>query len=360
MYYQNKSKKRKLRKAVYSLKTISVNRIERLFFIVAIFSVSVLSQTHSPDLVYHGQTVWDLPKIAEDDIDIGLWALIVAKEFDNSVDVVKYSTKLDSIVLQIRLMLANRTNDRDYVTATKMFLYDSGKWNNFHRYDYDLDDPLGRKPENRFINTFLDTRKGSCISMPTLFYALLKCLDPSFPICGVVIPRHMFCRIKDRQTGDLYNFEATRGTPSRNVWYIEQSHIAQKGIDSGIYMRDLSKKEFLGGLITLVMQKYRGENKIDAALKYADLALELDPRDIVAIVNKCAMNAELAFLLDKKKEKNGKLSVEESKLFKDYCSTSKAYEEKAISLGWQSRSEKEAENYLEFVKDEKDKRSQQR
>jgi hypothetical protein len=196
--------------------------------------------------------------------------------------------------------------------------------------------------------------------MPTLFYALLQRLDPSFPICGIHMPRHMSCRIKDRQTGDVYNFEATRGTTARNVWYIERSHIPQKAIDSGIYLRDLTKKEFLSGLIMILVKNYREKNDFVNALKYNDYVLELNPKGANSIVSKCALYAELAYQLDKKRKKEGKLCDKETKLFEEYCSISKEYEERAISLGWQSWTEEDTEDYLQYVKEEKDKRSQQR
>jgi regulator of sirC expression with transglutaminase-like and TPR domain len=353
-----KSKKRNLRKAVCSLMCFSMNKIGKLLFIFAIFSISVFSQTRSPILYYHGQTIWQLPKIAEKDIDIGLWALIIAKEFDPSIDIPKYSSKLDSCVLEIRKMLADRTLDRDKTNAVKMFIYEPGVWNNFHPFTYDLDDPLGEKITNRLISTYLDTRKGNCVSMPTLFYALLQRLDPKYPICGVESPRHYFCRIKDRQTKDSYNFEATHGGAVNNLFYIVKNDLSQKSIDSGLYLRDLTKKEYLGSLIQILVHKYRDKNEFQTAIKYNELALELSPKSAVPIIGKCALNAELACRLYEKRAREGKLSEKETELYNKYSAISREYGDKAFSRGWREWTQEDTKKYLETVKNEKEKRAQ--
>ncbi len=337
----------------------SMNKFKYLLIVFSLLSVGALAQTHSPKQDFHGQTIWQLPKVAEKDIDIGLWSLIVAKEFDSSVDIPKYLNQLDSYIVEIRRMLAGRTSDRDKFAATRMFIYDSGIWNGKHPFDYDLDDPLGSNLSNQLLSSYLDSRKGNCVSMPTLFYSLMNRLDPSVPVCGVYIPLHIFCRVKDRQAGDVWNFETTNGHTARNIWYIENHNIPQKAIDSGIYMRELSRKEFLAGIIQVLIAKHRNKKEFHVALKYAELALKLDPKDIVAIVQKCALNADLGYQLFEKKQRDGKLTEEEEKLLEKYKTISKKYENKAFSLGWQPETPEEREKYIQTVKEEKVKRTQQ-
>lgn len=323
-----------------------------------LFPIDVFAQLPARD--YHGQTVWQLPKVTENDIDIGLWALVIAKEFDNSIDIPKYLSSLDSSVAEVRRMLASRTSDKDKFGAVGMFIYEDGVWNGNHRFDYDLDDPTGANLRNQLLSTYLDTRKGNCVSMPTLFYALTQRLDPSFPVCGVAIPLHFFCRVKDRQTGDVWNFETTNGHTARNIWYIEQHNIPQKAIDSGIYMRELSRKEFLAGLMQVLIAKHREKKEFQIALKYTELVLKLNPKDIVAIVQKCALNSELGYQLYQKEQKGDTLTAKEKNLFEQYKATTIEFEKKAFSLGWKPETPEEREKYLQTVKEEKLKRSQQK
>ena len=80
---------------------------------------------------YHNQSIFDIVNEKEENIDIGLWALIIAKEYNNSIDVQKYLTKVESMSQEIKRMLADREKDMDKFLAVKMFLYESGNWNNF-------------------------------------------------------------------------------------------------------------------------------------------------------------------------------------------------------------------------------------
>lgn len=185
-----------------------------------------LPKADTPITMYHGQTIWELPSIPDSKIDIGLWALVVAKEYDHSLDIQHYLYVLDSCIAQIRLMLWGRTSDGDMFAATRMFICTPGGWNNYHPFSYDLDDPFGDKVRHQLLSTYLDTHKGNCISMPTLFYALMQRLDPTIPVCAVSAPLHLFCRVRDRQTGDIWNFEATNGTTARNIWMIQSLSIS--------------------------------------------------------------------------------------------------------------------------------------
>ena len=44
-------------------------------------------QHYVPDRIYRGQKVADLLTVPENKVDIGLWALIIAKEYDSTIDV---------------------------------------------------------------------------------------------------------------------------------------------------------------------------------------------------------------------------------------------------------------------------------
>jgi hypothetical protein len=71
--------------------------------------------------LYTDQTLYDLINEKEENIDVGHWALIIANEFDNSIDVNKYLIKLDEMAEEIKRMLAGRTNDMDKFLAVKCF-----------------------------------------------------------------------------------------------------------------------------------------------------------------------------------------------------------------------------------------------
>lgn len=331
--------------------------LKSLIVALAIFTFIEACGARPLDREYHGQTVWQLPEKPEGEIDIGLWALIIAKEFDSTVDVAQYSNQLDSFIPEIRRMLANRTSDRDKFAAVRMFLYQAGVWNEQRPFQYDLDDPLGTDLSQQLLSSYLQSRKGNCVSMPTLFYALMQRLDPTLPISTVHAPLHLFCRVKDRQTNDVWNIEATNGTTARNIWYIESMNIPKKGIEHGIYMRDLSKKEYLAELIGVLVHQHRDRKEFKSALRYVDLALKLNPRSISNIVAASALYAELGYPLYEKRKNGAQLTDAESRFVNRCMSNSRSFAQKARSLGWRPESAEERARYLRLVKEEKLKRT---
>jgi len=148
----------------------------RLFFLLL---VSLLSSAHlllsgiaesdNPIRKYTGQTVFDLEYVPEENVDIGLWSLIISKTYNSTVDVLHYLEALKDMKYEIDRMIAGRNTDMAKFIMTKMFQFDSGVWNGNKPFMYDLDDPPGENPKNRLLTKYIDTRKGNCVCMPTLF-----------------------------------------------------------------------------------------------------------------------------------------------------------------------------------------------
>ena len=333
-------------------------KVIAILLILLFYNSSVSSQTKSkyiPMREYKGQTIWDIANVKEENIDIGLWSLIIAKEYDNSIDINKYLEMLDNYSEEIKRMLAGRNKDMEKFLATKMFIYDSGKWNDEKPFSYDLDDPLGQIPENQLLSTYLETRKGNCVSMPTLFLALMERVDPNVPFHGVNAPLHLFCRLKDRQTGDVWNVEATNnGSPARNQWYIDQMDITQEAVDSGIYLKQLSKKDYIAELINILIRKERYKENYEKALQYTELSLRLSPNSINGLVHKSALLAWKGYELQKALKMKGedRISPDDHKKLEAYSIESEKYWNKGLSLGWRPETKEQRDKYLNEIKNE--------
>ena len=157
----------------------------------------------------------------------------------------------------------------------------------------------------------------------------------------------MFCRLKDRQTNDVWNVETTNGgNPARNQWYIDRMQISKTALDNKIYLQDLSKKEFIAELIGTLVSKERRNGNFEKAMEYTDLILKLSPKSDIGLVNKGALYAEIGCQKSQKKE----MTIEEKEYYKNEANK---YIEKAKSLGWQPEDRKQREEYLQSVKTEK-------
>lgn len=314
-------------------------------------------QQYYPMREYIGQTIWDITGVKEENLDIGLWALIIAKEIDGTINVQEYLGKLVAMKTEINRMLAGRNRDIDKFLAVKLFLCEPGIWNEQQPFSYDLNDPLGSKLENQLLSAYLSTRKGNCVSMPTLFLALMERVDPDLTFRGVMAPLHLFCRLRDRQTADVWNVETTNGaSPARNQWYIERMGIKQKAVDSGVYLQDLTKQEYLAELINILTRKERIRGNYGNALKYVELALKLNPRSVTALIQKSALSALLASEI-REKAKRGGVSAADSTKFLRYVSDYKKYIQTAIELGWEPESDNQREQYLKSIEQEKKKQN---
>lgn len=111
--------------------------------------------------------------------------------------------------------------------------------------------------------------------MPMLHIVLADKLD--WPIKAVRNPKHVFCRYIDRNL-EMNNIEATCGGGYvSNERYISDSQISKKAIKNGVYLRTLSKKEYIASmLLTCARYCYENNKNIQKAIYYTGLAVYHD------------------------------------------------------------------------------------
>ncbi len=102
-------------------------------------------------------------------------------------------------------------------------LYTPGPWNDQHPFTYDLSDPLAKNNATRFVSAYLRTRKGNCVSMPTLLVILGQKLGLNMTLARA--PEHEFARLQDTN-GRWFNIEATSPASPPDEKYINELHIS--------------------------------------------------------------------------------------------------------------------------------------
>jgi tetratricopeptide (TPR) repeat protein len=313
----------------------------------------------SPDSRGDGRwSIRDIINVPEEQVDIGLWSLVIAREFDSTIDVVKYLNRLEQMKAEIWRMAAGQNTDMAKFIMTRMFLYEPGIWNNNRPFTYDLDDPMGDNLENQLISSYLETRKGNCVSMPTLFLALIERVDPNLDIVGVRAPSHLFCRFHDRQTGETWNVETTcSANPADDSLYIARLDIPKVSIERGAYLRDLGKKEYVAELLHSLISKYRRAGDYQEALKYAELLLRLNPNSISGLVHKGAILSWMSYRMAENAGA-GRIIVtpQEKTKLRVWRRESVRCMERARSLGWRPESPQQRREYLEMVERAKENR----
>ncbi|HBT82652.1 MAG: hypothetical protein A2091_01765 [Desulfuromonadales bacterium GWD2_61_12] len=218
-----------------------------------------------------------LAKLPENKIDIGIVALTLAKEVYPGLDIGAYSAKIDDMARKAQLV-AKGSNDPDFrVRALNTYLYQH------EGVSYDLSDPNATKPENRYLNGMLDSKKGSCVTMPLLYLAVAQRLG--YPIYPVLAPQHLFLRYEHPWLTSN-NIEATGGGGyTSDAKYKGDFQISDKSIKNGVFLRTLTYREFLGELIAQNGIYWGISGDVARATEYLEVAVRLNPKGAEAYDN---------------------------------------------------------------------------
>ena len=219
---------------------------------------------------------------------------------------------------------------------TQIVLYQEGHWNNGSTFSYDLSDPLGRQKNSQLLSTYLDTRKGNCVSMPTLYWALLERVDADLQVYAAEAPQHVFLRMRDRQRDLWVNMETTNGHTARDQWIREQTGVTDNHVAIGLYMRNLGKKAFLAVLLRSFEQHLMLVGELDRALRLNQLMRALDPESLQVLVNRGALlHMRANRILDRARQSGVALSAAERAAVKRDGNEGDRLLAEARGRGWQ-------------------------
>ena len=231
---------------------------------------------------YNEKSLEKLLHIKEKDIDLAEVALGLTKEIRPRLNIKKYMASINKMVFQIKHLMKRDSDPKSKIKILNDYFY--------KRFSYDLDDPMVLKEKNRFLTGLIDSRKGSCITLPLLYVTLAQQLG--LPMYPVLAPSHIFVRY----IGDIsINIETTtNGRMISDEKYIEDFLIPPQSISSGAYMKRLTYKEYLSELIMVnAIEHFFRRNKIKKGLKYIDLAIKIRPSTPELYQVKGKMNSAL-------------------------------------------------------------------
>lgn len=250
--------------------------------------------------------------LPEEKIDIGMAALIIAKDIFPEIDVKAYSARIDNLVTKAKILTKGRI-DPDYrIRALNTYLF------KVEGIKYDFADPYGKNIRNRHINGILDSKKGNCVSIPILYLAVAQRLG--YPVYAVGAPDHLFLRYVDSNLKEQ-NIETTGGGAyAPNKQYIKDFKISEKGIKSGSYLKTMTYRELLADLVADNAVYWNMHGDIKKAIRYLELCNKINPNS--AEINDLLGRAYLIY------SKN--LAVDEAG---EYKTKGLFYKEKAIELG---------------------------
>ena len=251
---------------------------------------------------------------------------------DASVDGLAVLDELDRLTDTAR-RLAGPTIDPDAkLGALRRFLYDSGSWNNGRPFAYDQSDPLGRRTENKLLHNYLANRLGQCVSMPILFLILAERIGLHVALSAA--PSHLFVRYSS-PSGRIINIETTSGGhPAREQWFRQNFPISDRAIETGIYMRSLTKREAVAAMASTVIEHLNAGKRHLDVIAVTNIILAHDKMNVAAMLWKGSACGRLLDQLRTEFPRYWEWTPDQSARAQDWMRGNDAWFNMAEHLGW--------------------------
>jgi hypothetical protein len=173
-------------------------------------------------------------RLDEDEIDLGTAALVISRNWGADKTLYRYRDKLDDMAKDILKRLGDKNLRVDFraIEVINNYLFEELGYQTVE---------TAEDPEDLFLHTVIDQKRGYCLSLSMLYLAIGERLD--LPLYGVVVPGHFFVRYDDKIRS--FNIETTsKGRNAPDKHYIEKFKPPRS--KNSIYMKNLTRKQTLG------------------------------------------------------------------------------------------------------------------
>lgn len=273
------------------------NMSSQILLILICIIPSALSQEHVANEI----SIEQILAQPDDSIDIALADLVLAKDFYPNLKLQSFLYMLDYMAGRFAHFFGKYTDPDQRVRALNTFLYKKGAWNDGITFSYDEDDLQVAKPSNKFINGYLATRKGSCITMPMLYLALAERLG--LPMYAARLPYHFIVRyVPEELTRNFHeNIEATNGGGYvSDKEYRRTFQVPEKAVKNGVYLRTLTRRQFVASLLLVNANEWIVRKNFERAKYYLELSMMYDSTFSSAFMNYGLLHLQEAQILERK------------------------------------------------------------
>lgn len=364
--FVQKNPKSRRRLPVYAVSVIAYGacRVQRglgasLFRRLIFGGVCLLLLIARAALATHEPAFADLQRLLaqpEETIDFAVAKLTIDRLIDPGTDVDAATREIDRLAKAIESRTPAGLGPRERMDILLSTLYVPGPWNDQRPFTYDLDDPLGNDPKAKRLPTYLRTRKGNCVSMPILVVILGQRLGLAVTLSTA--PEHDLVKFADGHS--WLNVEATAGGYKWDSSYERELGITQLAVKNEIYLRPHSPRETVGVMAATLMEDLAGKKRADDLLLVADMLLAVNPKDVVAIIQRA--NAYALQVDQRYASRYPRRTDIPPELHADYEMRARANLEgfaQAEALGWQPTTAQSRKDYFQTIDRERAKRERQ-
>jgi tetratricopeptide (TPR) repeat protein len=214
----------------------------------------------------HARSIKQVLRLRAEEVDLATAALIISEQWSDIVHGRRYLTRLDNMALEIRGRLKSKKLKANHkaVAVINKYLFDELGFKPVSE---------ARDPNDLFLHSVLDRKRGHCLSLSILYLSLGERLG--LPLYGVVVPEHFFVRYDDGQV--RFNIETTsKGGYAPDEHYINKFKVPKKR-RSSIYMANLNNIQTLGCFFNNLGNSYDDIGDTKHALTALERAVEINP-----------------------------------------------------------------------------------
>jgi len=214
----------------------------------------------------YARSIEQVLRLRGEDVDLATAVLIVSEQWSDLVPGRRHLETLDSMAIEVRERLKSKRLKPDYraIPVINEYLFEELEFKSLAE---------ATDPNDLFLHTVLDKRKGYCLSLGVLYLAIAERLG--LPLYGVVVPGHFFVRYDDGRT--RFNIETTSKGGSASDEHYKSKFKVPDGDENSIYLKNLNKIQVLGCFFNNLGNSYSDVGNMDSALLALLQAVQINP-----------------------------------------------------------------------------------
>jgi len=222
----------------------------------------------------YAKSIEHVLRMDPEEVDLATAVLIISEQWNENVYGRRYIERLDDMAREIRDILKDKRLSTGYkaVAVINEYLFEKQGF-----------EPVAQaaNPDDLFLHTVLDKKRGYCLSLSVLYLGLAERLG--LPLYGVVVPGHFFVRYDDGNV--RFNIETTaKGGYTDDRHYIDKFNILETE-EGGIYLTNLNKLQTLGCFFNNLGNSYSNIEDIEQAQLALERAVQINPSLAEAHIN---------------------------------------------------------------------------